>query len=378
MYIQQKQLENLTKLLTPNKVIVIYGPRRCGKTTLLKRFMEMRGSSDVVRMVSGGDITVQEYLSSQSVPRLQNFVGGTSLLIIDEAQRIPHIGLNLKIIVDHVPNIRIVATGSSAFDLAHQLGEPLTGRKFTLRLFPIAQLELAALEASHETAALLETRLRYGSYPDVLLADGDADRERLLAEIVSDYLFKDILALEGIRHADKLVGLLQLLAFQIGNDVSMAELGTQLGMSKNTIEKYLDLLEKAFVIFRVRGLSRNLRKEVTKQPRYFFTDVGIRNAVINNFNVLRMRNDVGMLWENYCIVERMKRQEYLEARANNYFWRTYTQQEVDWVEERNGRLSGYEMKWGSTRSYPPREWLRTYPNATHTTITRENYLSFIT
>jgi len=376
MYIEQKQLKNLQKLLQPNKVIVVYGPRRCGKTTLLNHFVET--CSDPVRMVSGDDLLVREYLSSQSIPQLKNFVGSASLLIIDEAQRIPNIGLNLKIIVDHVPGIRIIATGSSAFDLAHQLGEPLTGRKFTLRLYPIAQLELAAREAPHETAALLETRLRYGSYPEVLLADGDAARERLLQEIVGDYLFKDILALEGIRHANKLVGLLQLLAFQIGHDVSMTELGTQLGMSKNTIEKYLDLLEKAFVILRVRGFSRNLRKEVTKQPRYFFTDIGIRNAVIRNFNALRMRNDAGMLWENYLVMERVKRQEYLDARANNYFWRTYAQQEVDWVEERDGQLAGYEMKWGSARPPLPREWLRTYSDATYRVITRENYLSFIT
>lgn len=376
MYIPQKQLENLQKLLTPNKVVVVYGPRRCGKTTLLNRFVETCG--EPVRMVSGDDLTVREYLSSESVLQLKNFVGGTSLLVIDEAQRIPNVGLNLKIIVDHVPGIRVIATGSSAFDLAHQLGEPLTGRKFTLRLFPIAQLELAALEATFETEVLLETRLRYGSYPEVLLAKGDADRERLLQEIVSDYLFKDVLALEGIRHADKLVSLLRLLAFQIGNDVSMTELGQQLGMSKNTIEKYLDLLEKAFVIFRVRGFSRNLRKEVTKQPRYFFTDIGVRNAVINNFNALRMRNDVGMLWENYLVMERVKRQEYLNARANNYFWRTYDRREIDWVEESGGKLSGYEMKWGEQRPPPPPEWLRAYPTATFEVINRDNYLTFIT
>lgn len=376
MYIPQSQLENLRKLLTPNKVVVVYGPRRCGKTTLLNRFAET--CDEPVRMVSGDDLTVREHLSSESVLQLKNFVGGTPLLIIDEAQRIPNIGLNLKIIVDHVPGIRVIATGSSAFDLAHQLGEPLTGRKFTLRLFPIAQLELAALEATYETETLLETRLRYGSYPEVLLAKGDADRERLLQEIVSDYLFKDILALEGIRHADKLVSLLRLLAFQIGNDVSMTELGQQLGMSKNTIEKYLDLLEKAFVIFRVRGFSRNLRKEVTKQPRYFFTDIGVRNAVINNFNALRMRNDVGMLWENYLVMERVKRQEYLNARANNYFWRTYDRREIDWVEESGGKLFGYEMKWGEQRPSPPPEWLRAYPTATFEVINRDNYLTFIT
>ena len=375
MYIPQKQLVRLQELLKPNKVVVVYGPRRCGKTTLLKKFIKTCKESYL--FVQGEDIPVREYLSSQSIAQLKNFVGDRRLLLIDEAQTIPHIGLNLKLIVDHIPGIRVIATGSSSFDLAHQLGEPLTGRKFTLQLFPLAQLELAAVEARHETAALLETRLRYGSYPEVVTAAGDRERELLLKEIVSSYLFKDILALEGLRHADKLVQLLQLLAFQIGHEVSLTELGNQLEMSKNTVEKYIDLLEKVFVIYHLRGFSRNLRKEVTKTARYYFYDNGIRNAVINNFNQISLRDDIGMLWENYVVMERIKKQEYTNLFSNNYFWRTYDQKEIDLVEERGGKLYGYEIKWDNRMPKPPRDWLETYPEASYEVITRENYLDFI-
>ncbi len=377
MYIPQKQLEMLEKLALPNKVVVIYGPRRCGKTTLLHQYLQKH--TELYRLVNGEDVTVREQLGSESIPALKNFIGDVRLLVVDEAQKVPQIGLNLKLIVDHIPGVRVLATGSSAFDLAHQLGEPLTGRKFTIRLFPLAQLELSGIEAPHETAALLETRLRYGSYPEIVTAGGDEMRERLLKEIMNSYLFKDILEFEGIRHADKLTQLLRLLAFQIGHEVSYTELGTQLGMSKNTIDKYLDLLEKSFVVLHTRGFSRNLRKEVTKNPRYFFYDVGIRNALINNFNTLSQRNDIGMLWENYLIIERLKKQEYTGISANNYFWRTYDQQEVDQVEEREGKLFGYEFAWSErAKKKPPRAWLATYSNATHEVIHRENYLEFIT
>ena len=376
MYIPQKQLEALEKLVTPNKVVVIYGPRRCGKTTLLDRYLKK--STEPYRLVSGEDVTVREQLGCQSIPALKNFIGDVRLLAVDEAQKVPEIGLNLKLIVDHVPGIRVIATGSSAFDLTHQLGEPLTGRKFTIRLFPLAQLELSAMEAPHETIALLATRLRYGAYPEIITADGDERRERLLKEIMNSYLFKDILEFEGIRHADKLTQLVRLLAFQIGHEVSYTELGAQLGMSKNTIEKYLDLLEKSFVVLHTRGFSRNLRKEISKNPRYFFYDVGIRNALINNFNPLALRDDVGMLWENYLFIERMKKQEYQGISANNYFWRTYDQQEIDHVEEREGKLYGYEFTWGEKKKKPPRAWLATYPNAIYEVVTRENYLDFIT
>lgn len=376
MYIPQKQLENLKKLVSPEKVVVVYGPRRCGKTTLINKFLE--NTPEKYLLVSGDDITVQEYLGSQSVSKLKGFVGSNSLIVIDEAQRIKGIGLNLKLIVDHIKGIKVIVTGSSSFDLARDIGEPLTGRKYTLKLFPLAQMELNQTEQRAESEANLEGRLIYGSYPEAVLTNDNRLRERYLKEIVGSYLYKDILELEGLRHPEKLVRLLQLIAFQIGKEVSLSELGGQLGMSKNTVERYLELLEKAFVVFKLTGFSRNLRKEISKNARYYFYDVGIRNALINNFNTLQMRDDVGMLWENYVIIERIKKQEYSGLSANNYFWRTYDQREIDFIEERAGALYGYEIKWKKTTRKPPKAWLTGYTNAKYEVINRDNYFEFVT
>jgi predicted AAA+ superfamily ATPase len=375
LYIAQKHLENLTASLKPGKVVVIYGARRTGKTTLVTEYL--KGVSEPYLLVSGEDLIVQGYLSSQSLDKLRAFIGANRLLVVDEAQKVLNIGLNLKLIVDHIPDIRIIATGSSSFDLARSVGEPLTGRKTTLIQYPLAQMELDAVEQRHETDARLESRLVYGSYPEVVLLEDDRAREQYLKEIVSSYLYKDILEMEGIRQSAKISRLLQMLAFQIGKEVSFTELGVGLGMSKNTVDRYLDLLEKAFVIQRLGGFSRNLRNEITKNSRYYFVDNGVRNALINNFNPIDVRNDVGELWENYLIIERMKRQEYLRETANNYFWRTYTKQEIDLVEERQGKLFGYEIKWGKARFRPPREWTTAYPEASWSLINRDNYLEFI-
>lgn len=375
MYIPQRQLENIKNIISPQKAVIIYGPRRCGKTTLLKKMLE--DVKEEYLFVNGEDITVQDYLSSQSIEKLKSFVGEKKLLVIDEAQKIRNIGLNIKLILDHISGIKIVASGSSSFDLGQQVGEPLTGRKYTLRMFPLAQLELSIIQTRAQTDALLESRLIYGSYPEVVLFKDDSKRALYLREIVGSYLYKDILELEGVRHSDKLVRLLQLLAFQIGKEISYNELGGQLGMSKNTVERYLDLLEKAFVIFKLRGFSRNLRKEISKNPRYYFYDTGIRNALINNFNPLSMRDDVGMLWENYIIVEKIKKQEYLYAPANNYFWRTYDRKEIDLVEEYGGRLYGYEIKWTEAKRKTPQEWLKTYKKSEYYLITKDKYLEFI-
>lgn len=376
MYIIQKHLENLEKALIPGKAVIIYGARRTGKTTLVKRFLQ--DIDEPYLLVSGEDITVQGYLASQSIEKLSAFVGANRLLVVDEAQKVPNIGANLKLIIDHIPGIRVIATGSSSFDLARAVGEPLTGRKTTLRLYPLSQMEIGQIEQRHQTDANLESRLIYGSYPEVVLSNDNRAREQYLKEIVASYLYKDVLELDGIRHSAKISRLLQMMAFQVGKEVSYTELGTSLGMSKNTVERYLDLLEKAFVIQRLSGFSRNLRSEITKNSRYYFHDNGVRNALINNFNAVELRNDVGELWENYLVIERLKRQEYLIEQANNYFWRTYSQKEIDLVEEREGKLYGYEMKWGTARAKPPREWLEAYPNATWQLINRQNYLELIT
>ncbi|MCK4445956.1 MAG: ATP-binding protein, partial [Candidatus Marinimicrobia bacterium] len=339
VYIPQKQLENLDKLLCPNKVIIIYGARRVGKTTLLHTFIEkQKNSQEKILFVNGDDIIVRQFMESQSINKLKEFVGDNTLLIIDEAQYISQVGLNLKLIVDHIQDIKVIATGSSSFELAKDIGEPLTGRKYTLKLFPLAQIEIGQIENRYETKANLESRLIYGSYPEIVIMNDNQKRKEYLKELVSSYLFKDILALEGIKHSRKLLNLLQLITFQIGKEVSHNELGRQLGMSKNTVERYLDLLQKVFVIFKRNGFSRNIRKEITKSPRYYFYDNGIRNALIANFNPLNLRNDIGQLWENYVAVELLKKQEYRRIQANNYFWRTYNKKEIDMIEEKDGKL----------------------------------------
>jgi predicted AAA+ superfamily ATPase len=378
-YIPQKQLHVLANLLSPGKVVVLYGARRTGKTTLLNRFLnDVPIKRERILFVNGDDIIVRQYLESQSINTLRDFVGNHTLLVIDEAQYIHTIGLNLKLIVDHMPHLKIIATGSSSFSLAKDIGEPLTGRKYTLKLYSLAQMEIAHIEKPHETTAHLETRLIYGSYPEVVTLHDNKRRETYLRELVSSYLFKDILELEGIRHSQKLTRLLQLIAFQIGKGISMNELGAQLGMSKNTVERYLDLLEKVFVIFHRSGFNRNLRKEITKGHRFYFYDTGIRNALIGNFNPVTIRNDIGQLWENYIVCERMKANDYLKRAAASYFWRTYDKKEIDLVEEKQGELFGFEIKWQQTKAKVPKDWVTAYHGSHFTCIHRENYLPFIT
>jgi predicted AAA+ superfamily ATPase len=377
MYITQKHIENITRYIKKGKVVIIYGARRVGKTTLLKKYVETLPENERVLFVNGNDIVVREFLESQSVNKLKDFVGEHTLLVVDEAQYIHKIGLNLKLIVDNIPGIKVIASGSSSFELAKDVGEPLNGRKHVLILYPLAQLEIAEVEKRHETEANLESRLIYGSYPEIVIMRDNSGRQDYLEEIVRSYLFKDILALGGIRFSNKLERLLQLLAFQIGKGVSYDELGSQLGMSKNTVERYLNLLQKSFVIYRLGGFSRNLRKEITKSPRYYFYDNGIRNAVIRNFNPIALRDDIGELWENYIITERIKYQEYLRNFSNFYFWRTYDKKEIDLVEEAEGLLSGYEIKWSKKSVKAPNDWIKHYPSSSFTVINPDNYLEFI-
>jgi hypothetical protein len=372
----QRAYQPLETCLQPNKVLVIYGPRRVGKTTLLESYLaqtELRYKLD-----SGDNIRTQQILSSQEFGQILAYVEGYELLAIDEAQGIPNIGMALKIIVDQMPGIQVIATGSSSFELAGQVGEPLTGRKRTLILYPFAQSELLARHNRFELRERLEEFLLYGAYPEVIEAPTAAAKIETIREIAHSYLFKDILAFDRVRSSRSLVDLLKLLAFQIGNEVSLNELAAQLAMDVKTVGRYLDLLEKSFVIFRHGGFSRNLRNEVTSKAKYYFYDVGIRNALIAQFNRLDQRNDVGQLWENFVVAERMKRRAYGSIYANVYFWRTYDGQEVDLVEEREGKLFGYECKWSTTRRVAaPRSWLGAYPEAEFTVITPDNYLDFV-
>ncbi len=282
--------------------------------------------------------------------------------------------------MDHIPEIRVIVTGSSSFELANQIGEPLVGRKWQFTLYPIAQLELNNYENSSETLKNLEERIIYGSYPEVISSIGYDEKRDILREIKDGYLYKDLLMFAGIKKADKIHTVLQKLAFQIGKEVSLNEIGNSVGLNSRTVENYLDLLEKVFIIKRVTGFSRNLRKEITKTSRYYFYDNGIRNVLINNFNALNARSsdEVGMLWENYLFMERLKKTEYQNIHMNRYFWRTWDRKEIDLIEEYDGELYGYEFKWKNKKtSKTPKEWINTYENAHYEVINRENYLDFI-
>lgn len=299
------------------------------------------------------------------------------LIVIDEAQHVPEIGLALKLLVDHFPGLRLIATGSASFTLAHQLGEPLVGRQWTKLLYPISQLELAQTHSTYELRDNLEKYLIFGGYPEVLTATTPKRKRQLLTSLSASYLLRDILALEKVKSSQTLVNLLRLLAYQIGSEVSLHELATQLKIDGKTVARYLDLLEKTFVIKALSPFYLNQRKAVAKKHRYYFLDLGIRNAIINNFNSLELRNDQGQLWENFLVVERWKKQLYQEQMVNNYFWRTYDQREVDWVEEAGGRLVGYEFKWSQAKSRHRASWQAAFPGARFTLVNQDNYLAFI-
>ena len=296
---------------------------------------------------------------------------------IDEAQRVPDIGLNLKILHDQVPGLKIIATGSSSFELANRVQEPLTGRTRTFHLYPIAFDELRRLSSPIELSGRLDEFLTFGMYPELFSLGNQDKKIEYLIELTTSYLYKDIFELTSIKYARRLDSLLRLLAFQIGSQVSLTELGQQLQMSKDTVSMYIDLLEKAFVIFRLNGFSRNLRKEVCKMDKIFFWDLGIRNAIIDNFKMPENRDDRGKLWENFVISERLKFQSDNHQRTRPFFWRTYTGAELDYVEEEQESLSGYEIKWEKVKNKIPPSWRSAYPNASFAFINKDNFFNFI-
>lgn len=363
--------------LLPGKVLVLYGPRQVGKTTLARELLAAISLRS--RFVNADELVYREALSSQSRNILGDVLGDAELVVIDEAQRIPNIGLNLKIMVDSFPQVAILATGSASFELANRISEPLTGRSFTFTLYPLSYQEVGQYFGAIEARAQLERWMVWGGYPAILTTQDARLRERLLNELVGAYLYRDILEIDGVRKSAKIVDLLRLLAFQIGQEVSVNELAASLALNRQTVEKYLDLLEKVFVIYRIGGYSRNLRKEVTKNARYYFYDNGVRNSLIQNFNPLGLRNDVGQLWENYMMAERMKANQFNDRFVNRYFWRTYDQKEIDLLEEYGGDLYGYEFKWQSEeiRKSVRKAFLEAYPGAKLTTVSRQNYEEFL-
>ena len=361
--------------LQAGKVNLLYGPRRVGKTALIDKLLE--DAEGKVFTGSGDDIQLRSILGSEDSVRILSAMQDYDVIFIDEAQRIPKIGWGLKILIDNLPRTTIIASGSSSFQLSSQVGEPLTGRSRTRMLFPVSVSELKTQFGGMHILQNLANYLVFGMYPEVLCIGNSTNKVAYLHELRNSYLLKDILELENIRNADKLYDLLRLLCYQIGNEVSLSELGNSLGLAKQTIGRYLDLLEKAFIIKKMSGYSNNLRMEVTKTHRYYFYDNGIRNAILNNFNLLEQRNDIGMLWENFMVMERIKMQQYQMIFSNNYFWRTYDQKEVDFVEERDGKLFGYEFKWNPRKVKIQKEWLATYPNASFEVINKDNFLSWI-
>jgi predicted AAA+ superfamily ATPase len=370
-YLVRDLSDIVIKKLQSNKVVIIFGARRVGKTVLVKEILNQ--VIEPVLTLNGEDINVHDKLAIRSVENYKQILGSYKFLYIDEAQKIPEIGLKLKLMIDEIDGLRIIISGSSSFDIHKDAGEPLTGRKYSFNLFALSESEYNQIENSISKIDKVRERLVFGSYPELLHLPDREDKIDYLNEMVSSYLLKDILVYENIKNSQKIFNLLRLIAFQIGGEVSLQELGNQLGISKNTVDKYLDLLSKVFILHKVEGFSRNLRKEITKNSRWYFLDNGIRNAVTANFNPIESRNDIGALWENYMISERLKYQEYRRLSSNNYFWRTYEQQEVDWVEERDGSLFGYEFKWKEDKVKIPTQWKSAYPNASFEVINMENF-----
>ncbi len=356
------------------KVSLIIGARRVGKTALLMHIRE--NSNKKILWLNGEDHDVEKLLKNRTVANYKRLLQGYDVLMLDEAQYIKDIGRKLKLMIDEIAPLHIVVTGSSALDIS-QSGEPLVGRTFTYHLYPLAQIELQQQENAIQTKQHLEERLIYGSYPELVFLESKEDKTRYLQELVNTFLLKDILAFESIRNPQKLKDLLVLIAMQIGGEVSLDELGKNLGMSKNTVERYLDLLSKVFVIYQRKGYSKNLRKEIAKSNRWYFYDNGIRNYLIGNMQPLALRQDNGMLWENYILSERIKRNAYLEKHVESYFWRTYDQQEIDLIEVENNSIHAAECKWKLHKAKIPTAFANAYPEANFTTIHHENYIDWI-
>lgn len=374
MYIP-RAYDNLDSRWKQGKALIISGPRRIGKTTLVKQYL---GKSNLrFRYETGDDYRTRQVFESQDLQLIRDHVSGLDILALDEAQRIRDVGYSLKLIVDQIPELKVIATGSSSFSLAGQVGEPLTGRKLTLNMYPVSVLELSEMYPQAELQDRLNDYLIYGTYPEVLVTENKAEKIEILKEITGSYLLKDILEMDKIKSHKTVVNLLKMLALQLGNEVSFSEIGRQLQIDNKTVARYVDLFEKSYIIYALPAFSRNLRNELTGKNKYYFYDNGIRNALVSNFNAFDLRNDTGGLWENFMVMERIKRNAYKGYSPNLYFWRTYDQKEIDMIEERDGGLFGYEFKWGSKTPKPPKLWTDTYSEASYTVYNPENYMNFV-
>lgn len=372
--IESRIIERLTD--ETGRIVLLYGPRQAGKTTLARHIIQTLNNQKILE-INGDFQPHSDMLSSREPDKIRLSIAGYDYLFIDEAQRIPDIGINLKIIHDHFPEVRLLVTGSSSLDLANRVHEPLTGRTWTFRLHPFSAGELISNSSFLGFNSRLQEWLIYGSYPGVLQMKNRRDKELFLNELVNAYLFKDVLELSGIRHSRKLFDLLRMLAFQVGSEVSYNECGRSLGLDTVTVQKYIDLLEKSFVIKTVGGYSSNLRKEISKKQKIYFLDLGIRNTVIGNFNPFDQRNDTGPLWENFLFLERTKLLENNQIKVNQHFWRLHTGAEIDYVEEGGGKLSGFEFKYSAKKTQPPGSWNTIYPHAAFQVVNMDNYPAFI-
>jgi predicted AAA+ superfamily ATPase len=369
--IYQRTLQNtIEKHLYKNKVIVLYGARQVGKTTLSKTILET--SNKRGRYLSGDNPSVVANLTNQSAEALKKFIGDFELVILDEAQRIENIGLTLKLLVDNYPDMQIIATGSSSFDLANKISEPLTGRSWVFQLQPLSFMEIISNDRVIATQTM-ERMLVFGSYPGIWNMP-NTEAENALTNLSSNYLFKDLLEYETLKKSPLLTKLLQALALQLGNEVSFQELSNLLEVDIKTVERYIFLLEQTFVIYRLPALKRNPRNEVGKLRKIYFTDLGLRNALIRNFNELTLRNDVRALWENFCINERTKVNDYAEYKPNYYFWRSYSQKEIDLIEEHGGNMYAFEFKWKDKHLKLPQEFNTLYPNNDFRVVTANNFV----
>lgn len=373
--IQEKIESRLFESDKKKPAIVIYGPRQSGKTTLVKEILKNHESGSV--FYDCDLLDTQKLFSYENAGQLRNVLYGVKLLVLDEAQKIKDIGMVIKIIVDTIPETQVIATGSSSFDLSNSLNEPLTGRKYEFRLMPFGFEELDSGPNIVERSALMKKMLRFGGYPEAALA-GEAGAERKLKELAGSYLFKDIFTFQELRKPEVLTRLVQLLAHQIGNEVSFQELSRTLGVDQTVVQKYLFLLEQSFIVFRLGAFRRNLRSEVVKTRKIYFWDLGIRNALVGDFRPLDGRPDLGALWENFCVAERGKRAINQDSELNCYFWRTYGNKEVDYLEEKGGEIEAFEFKWNAEAKYKvPTEFVETYKPKKFSVINSDNFSDFL-
>lgn len=355
------------------KAIIIYGARQVGKTTLIKEIQKKLFKDSIFLNCDEPDIRTS--LTNVTSTELKNLIGNKRVIFIDEAQRVLNIGLTLKLLVDNFPDMQVVATGSSTLDLSNEIVEPLTGRKYEFHLFPFSMVELQQKYSLIEIRRMLEKRMIMGMYPEIV--ENTDEDQMLLKDLASSYLYKDVLQYRDIRRPELLEKLLTALAIQVGNEVSYNELANLLGVTKQTVGNYIQLLEKSFVIFRLPPFSRNLRNELKKLRKIYFYDTGIRNAIINLFNPLHQRLDAGQIWENFMISERIKWNANNKNMLNYYFWRTHSQQEIDYIEDKEGKLSAFEFKWKSSKERIPKAFVNTYPDSTVEFVRSNNFEEFV-